>query len=95
MNPVSTGEVPHGRVLTSLDDMVGALVILDEVEHNVSLEDGLPQVERWDPNRAYSGVGRDHFGFHCGVCTSRLLSALGAEREAGIDAYETEEDARG
>ena len=45
VDSVSAGQVSHGRVLASLDDLVGALVVLDEVEHDVPFKDGLPQVE--------------------------------------------------
>ena len=45
VDPMGSSQVSHGRVLAGLDDLIGALVVLDEVEDNVAFEDRLPQVE--------------------------------------------------
>ena len=75
---MGAGEVSHGRVLSSFDDLVSALVVLDEVEHDVSFEDRFPQVEGRDPNGADSSARRDHFGLDGRVRNARLNRALGA-----------------
>ena len=85
----------HGRVLTSFDNLVGALVVLDEVEHDVSFEDGFPQVLGRDSNCAYSSVCCNHFGLYGRVCHACLFGTLRAEREASVVAYEGKENARG
>ena len=82
-------------VLTSFDDLVGALVVFNEVEHDVSLKDRFPQFEKGSPNRAYRSVRRDHLGLDGGVRHARLLSALGAKRKTGVDANKGKGHARG
>ena len=95
VDSVSPGEVSHGRSLTSFDDMVGALAILYEVEHDVSLMDRFPLIRRRYPNRAHRSARRDHFGFDGRVLHARLLSALSAGRKTGVVTYKCWEDARG
>ena len=92
---MNTGQVSHGRVLTSLDDLVGALVVLNEVEHDVSLKVRFPQFERGYPKRAYRSDRRDHFGLQKWNAPRTCAHRSWRTEETCDVAHKCKEDARG
>ena len=86
VDPVDPFHMAHGGELSGLDNPSGGLVVFEELHLGHTTQNGLPQVQRGDPDRPHSSVGRDDLRFRRRVTLRCLLLRHRSQREEGARA---------